>query len=203
MTFTEADLATLHLVAARQEIEQVVRRYCRAIDRLDVELLKSVYHPDGTDSHGNFTGNAHEFAEFIVAELRETVSYGFHTITQSIIDVNDDLAAAESTYIGYHRIPSGWDKIASYFGETYAHAAQAAGTLNQEHEYICGGRYLDRFEKRGGSWKIVRRVITNEWLQTGPALGEQHEGKIAAFNLPGARDRNDPLYSILFTDSIA
>jgi len=51
----------------RQEIEQVLAMYCRAIDRMDLELLKSVYHPDGTDDHGSFSGNAHEFAKQIIA----------------------------------------------------------------------------------------------------------------------------------------
>ena len=194
----ENRLAALQLVLDRQEIEQVVRRYCRAIDRCDVELLKWVYHPDGTDAHGNFEGNAHAFADFIMGELHETVSYGFHTITQSIIDVQGDLAAAESTYMGYHRIPAGWEKICSYFGETYAIAAEVAGTLGQEHEYVCGGRYIDRFERRNGEWKIAKRVITNEWRQIGPALGDMREGKVAAFNLPGTRDRSDPVYRILF-----
>jgi SnoaL-like domain len=197
MSVDTANWALLREVADRQEIEQVVRRYCRAIDRLDVELLKSVYHPDATDSHGNFTGNAHDFADFIIEELRGTVSYGFHTITQSIIDIGGDSAAAESTYFGYHRIPPGWDSISSYFGKTYASEAKTAGTLSREHEYVCGGRYVDRFERRSGSWKIAKRIITNEWRQTGPALGDQTEGKLAAFNLPGARDRSDPVYRIL------
>jgi hypothetical protein len=190
----EIDPRALQVFIDRQEIEQIVRLYCRAIDRADVELLKSVYHPDATDAHGNFEGNAHEFAEFIMVKLRETTSYGFHTITQSIIDVDGDRAAAESTYWGYHRIYAGWDKIAHYFGETYARAARDAGTIEQEHEYVCGGRYIDRFERRQGVWKIARRVITNEWRQCGPAMGDQHEGELAHFNLPGRRDRDDPVY---------
>ena len=33
--------------SARQSIEEILARYARAIDRLDLELLKSVFHPDG------------------------------------------------------------------------------------------------------------------------------------------------------------
>jgi hypothetical protein len=152
----------------RQEIERVLRIYCRAIDRLDVELLKSVYHPDAIDAHGSFTGNAHEFAEFIIGRLSAVTSYGFHTITNSIIDVDGERAVAESSYYGYHRVPGGIKSISAYFGDTYAASAQRDSTIDQEHEYICDGRYLDRFERRNGEWRIVQRMITNEWSQCRP-----------------------------------
>jgi SnoaL-like domain len=185
------------MMCDRQEIEQKIRLYCRAIDRLDVELLKSIYHPDGVDLHGNFEGNAHEFATFILKRIADLTSYGFHSTTQSIIDVDGDVAAAETIYIAYHRIFPGWDSIKTYFGETYANAARAAGTLEREHENSCGGRYIDRFEKRNGDWKIAHRRITNEWNCNGVTTHLHDEGEMAHFNLPGARDKSDPVYTVL------
>ena len=38
----------------RNEIEEVVLRYCRGIDRRDFDLVRSCYHPDATDRHGSF-----------------------------------------------------------------------------------------------------------------------------------------------------
>jgi hypothetical protein len=168
---------------------------------MDEALLCSLYHPDGVDLHGSFEGNAHEFAHFILAAIRRLTSYGFHSVTQSVIDVEGDIAAAESIYIAYHRIPGGWDSVSTWFGETYARAAQAAGTLDREHENSCGGRYLDRFERRDGDWKIARRRITNEWNRNSVATTILHEGELAHFNLPGARDRSDPVYQILLQSS--
>ncbi|MCB5945549.1 nuclear transport factor 2 family protein [Acidocella sp. KAb 2-4] len=192
------DMARLRAAADRQEIEQQIRRYCRAIDRLDVELLRSLYHPDGVDLHGSFEGNAHEFADFIMVRLKRLTTYGFHTITQSIIDVDGDAAAAESTYVAYHRIAPGWEPVSTFFGEGYAAAARAAGTLDREHENSCGGRYLDRFERRAdGVWRIKRRRITNEWNRNGVTTHLYAEGELANYNLPGARDRSDPVYEIL------
>jgi hypothetical protein len=186
----------VQLMWDRQEIERVLRLYCRAIDRLDLDLLRSVYHCDATDAHGSFDGNAQEFAEFIMGRLPSVTSYGFHTITNSIIDVDGDRAVAESSYYGYHRIPGGLESIAAYFGEPYAAAAQRAGTIEQEHEYICGGRYLDRFERRRDSvWRIAQRKITNEWSQCQPTT-QVLEGSRADYNLPGARDRSDPMYQL-------
>jgi hypothetical protein len=183
---------------ARQEIEQVIRLYCRAIDRLDLPLLRSLYHADGVDLHGNFEGNAHEFASFIMERIQRLTTYGYHTVTQSIIDVQGDIAAAESIYLAYHRIAPGDGPIRAYFGDTYAEAARTAGTLACEHENSCGGRYIDRFERRDGMWRIKHRRITNEWNRNGVST-QLFEGELAHFNLPGTRDRTDPVYANLIS----
>lgn len=190
----EADM--LQRLIDRQEIEDVLKRYCRAIDRLDVDLLRSIYHSDGIDHHGSFSGNAHEFATFIMDRLQAETTYGFHTVTHSLIDVRDLRASGETYYVGYHRVRPGFDVISSYFGETYARAAVAAGTIDREHEYECGGRYIDRFEKRDGQWKISERRITNEWSRCGPVTSVLTEGQLVHYNLPGARDRSDPIYGV-------
>jgi hypothetical protein len=68
----ELDTQTLQALTAcadRAAIENVLGLYCRAIDRLDVELLRSVYHPDAIDDHGAMCMNAQEFAPRIVEEL--------------------------------------------------------------------------------------------------------------------------------------
>jgi len=54
----------------RQKCYDVLTRYCRALDRADVELMRSVYWEDGMDDHGVFQGNAHEFADFIIKEIQ-------------------------------------------------------------------------------------------------------------------------------------
>jgi hypothetical protein len=177
-----------------QEIEQVLKLYCRAIDRLDVELLKTVYHPDGTDDHGSFSGNAHEFAERIMEDLRGFILDGMHTVTHCTIDVQGEFATAESYYWAYQRCPGGHAKVSAFFGESYAGEASKTGKLDGEHDFFCGGRYIDLFEKRAGQWKIWRRKITNEWNFVQPSSRIISEGHIAAFNLPGRRDRQDPVY---------
>jgi SnoaL-like domain len=46
----------------RQAIQDVLMTYSRGIDRLDRELLLSVYHDDAIDDHGVFVGSPEEFA---------------------------------------------------------------------------------------------------------------------------------------------
>jgi hypothetical protein len=184
----------LKLALDRQEIEHVLKLYCRAIDRCDMELLKSIYHPDGTDDHGSFSGNAMEFAEFIIPALRAGITDGMHTVTHCTIDVDGDFATSESYYWAYQRAHGGEEAVTAFFGPDYAARCKAEGTLDACHDYYCGGRYIDLFERRGGEWKILRRKITNEWNDIRPSTRITDQGGVAAFNLPGSRDRTDPVY---------
>jgi SnoaL-like domain len=186
-------LETLMAGAERAAIENVLGLYCRAVDRLDVQLLKSVYHPDGIDDHGAMCLNAHEFAERIIKALSQLCVYSMHTVTHAVIDVHDGVASSEAYYLGYHTVASGEEAIGQFFGPGYLQAQRRAGTLDQRHEYVCGGRYLDVLQKRDGIWRIFRRRITNEFSVCRPEATTS-EGVPAMFFKPGSRDRADPVY---------
>ena len=66
----------------REAIREVIHRYCQAVDRCDLEMLKSCYHADGYDDHGFFAGNAHEFAEYVIPRL-ECIDSSMHSIASS------------------------------------------------------------------------------------------------------------------------
>ena len=180
----------------RAAIQKVLGLYCRAIDRLDVELLKSVYHTDGVDDHGAICANAHEFADRIIAMLREVCVHTLHTVTHTVIDLQGDRASAESYYLAIHTVEAGDEAISKFFGESYLNAEQAAGRTAQRQEYLCSGRYLDQLARREGAWRILRRKMTNEW---GVCRAEQvvKEGVPGAFAVAGSRDRGDPVYLLL------
>lgn len=186
--------ARLRLALDRQEIEHVLKIYCRAIDRCDLDLLKTVYHPDGTDDHGSFSGNAMEFAEIIIPSLREGILDGMHTVTHCTIEVNGDFATSESYYWAYQRTHGGEEAVTAFFGADYAAKAKTEGAIDQYQDYYCGGRYIDLFERRNGQWKILRRKITNEWNDIRPSNRITLQGHVAHYNLPGRRDRQDPVY---------
>lgn len=189
--------AMLQLVYDRQQIIEVLHRYARAIDRCDIDLLKSVYHDDATDAHGSFDGNAHEFAEFMVPRLKEQTSYGIHHVTNELVEIDGERAIAESYLFGYHRVPGGRQSVGRFFGEAYADRAEADGTLDGEHEYFTGGRYLDKLLKRDGVWRIWRRSITVEWNQCQPSRMLVDGGR-SKYDIPGARDTTDPSYRLSF-----
>jgi hypothetical protein len=59
MTMTldgQGGMARLQELVDRADILDCVQRYARGIDRHDVELVASCYHPDAIDDHGLYVG---------------------------------------------------------------------------------------------------------------------------------------------------
>jgi hypothetical protein len=154
-------------VLDRIEIEDVLHRYCRGIDRCDEKILRSVYHEGAVDDHGVFKGDASDFAAFILPILEGNYEATQHHLTNIRIELNGDSARAETYYVAFHRSDS-------------QHALEQSG-----------GRYLDRFERRDGRWAIVDRLVVMDWIQT-ESLGPDHP-MAAAFTY-GARREEDPSY---------
>jgi hypothetical protein len=153
--------------------EQAIRRllvdYCRGVDRGDEALVASVYHPDATDDHGRFKGTGFEFAAYAVSRLTERYQGTMHSITNTVIDfAGPDLAHVESHVCARH-----WreDDDGSWM-ETF------------------GGRYVDRFERRDGAWKIADRVVVHEWSTLEPVTAAFPAERF----VQGRRDGDDASY---------
>lgn len=130
----------LTIMADKLECTELVTRMARAIDRCDAELLASLFHPDATDDHGMFVGTATDFIEWVMPVLA-TMKRTQHVIGQVLIEVDGEFAAGESYFIAHHAL-EGPD------GDVFMTAA---------------GRYLDRFERRDGIWKISHRRAVFDW----------------------------------------
>lgn len=159
---------------ARAEIQDLMVRYCRGIDRADADLVKSVYHPGATDNHGVFNGDAAEFAEFVVPLLASTYYCTQHQLSNMIIDIDGDRARAETYFVAHH----------AYTSDTGANRLT-----------LFGGRYADRLERRGGRWGIVDRTVIHDWSDDRETTPYEH---IEAFpqGAPGAKDPSVQLFPI-------
>jgi hypothetical protein len=133
-------------VAAHIEIRQVLYRYCRAVDRGDRDMLKSVYHPGATDDHGSWRGTGEAFADYIVESMDRQSIPSQHHITNVLIEIEGERAAVESYFLAMHPYQKEGDG-----GEALA---------------LVGGRYLDRFERREGVWRIVHRRVVLDWSRS-------------------------------------
>ena len=72
------------------QIDDVLGRYCQAIDRCDAEKLKSVYWPDAHDEHGGlFKGNAWEFADLATQSLKRYLATMHATMNHLITEVDN------------------------------------------------------------------------------------------------------------------
>jgi SnoaL-like domain len=151
-------------------IHRVVLRYCRGIDRMDRELVRSCYHPEATDSHGSFNGGVEEFLDWVWRILgRYTAT--MHYIANQLVDgAADDRARCESYGVAIHRTDGG----------------EARGNLT------TGFRFVDDFSRRDGDWRIIRRVATTEWVRV---ERDEERWPIPADMLTGRRDRSDAVYA--------
>ena len=133
---------------ARTEIHQVLMRYCRAVDRGDVDELRMVYHESGTDVHGTFTATGQEFAQHLVAkhdsvDLVDGVRLvSQHHITNVLVEFVNTGANVESYFIAT---------------QPYQNPSE------QPAVGLIGGRYLDRFDYRDERWAISERRIVIDW----------------------------------------
>lgn len=122
-------------------IKAVLYRYCRGIDRCDVDLISGAYHDDAYDDHGNFKGTGAEFSVWVTERLRRVAQRTTHVLTNVLVELDGDVAHVESYYIGTH----------FFFQDP---------EIMQFH-----GRYIDRFEKRSGRWAISRRQVVHDWSE--------------------------------------
>jgi len=180
-------------VVDRQKIYDVLTRYCRALDRCDVELMKSVYWEDGFDDHGVFAGNAQAFAEFIIREIQEWFEVTMHAIANVHMELDGTTAHTEAYLLAYHRVKADRRKIEDVFGATYLRQFVGAGEPAPQ-DFFFGGRYVDRLEKRDGVWRIAKRTVIMDWNRNEPTRSLWAEGTFAVLKTYGARDRSYPVY---------
>ena len=100
MSLDEKTERALRVLLDKQEIHEVLMRYCRGIDRCDAELLQSVYHPDSTDDHGLFKGRAADFIPWALKALVRDDGTS-HYIANELIEVDGDVAHCESYFSAY------------------------------------------------------------------------------------------------------
>lgn len=157
--------ASIGVAADRAEILGVLLRYCRGVDRRDRELIRSAYHADAHDDHGVYQGGLEGFLDFVETEVWARLRITMHRLGQSLIEIEGDEAWAETPAVCHH--------VTSEAGRDVS-------------DGVNGIRYLDRFERRDGVWRIARRELRWEWVRT-DALEPLPEGWTA-----GVAGREDP-----------
>jgi len=185
--------ARLDEVEDRQKVYEVLARYCRALDRCDLELMRTVYWEDGIDDHGVFCGNAQEFAGFIIREIQEWFELTMHAICNVLIELDGETAHVESYLISYCQVKADRARIEGVFGPTYLQRFVGANEPAPQ-DFLYGGRYVDRLEKRNGVWRVAKRTVVMDWNRNEPSRDILDEGMFKALALRGARDRSDAVY---------
>jgi hypothetical protein len=153
-------------IAEKFLLRELLEKYCRGIDRRDLELVRACFHEDAIDDHGSlFRGSRDDYIAFIPTYI-DQFSITTHHITNALFDVDGDRAEGESYVLANH-VTRGW----------------------APQNIVASGRYVDRFERRDGVWRIIHRTGVADWSTI--AGGFDPEGWI------GTADRSDPSYSLL------
>ena len=87
---------------------------------------------------GSFSGDAAAFVARTIRRMREEYKSSQHRISNILIELHDDIAFVESYVVAVH-------------------------SLHDERIEMAGARYVDRFARREGSWKIARRLVLIDW----------------------------------------
>jgi hypothetical protein len=163
-------LARLEQLADRQDIVDCLTRFSRGMDRLDRDLFLSAFHPDSTIAAGSFVGGPVELWDWSSAmhEAGQTATH--HNLLNVTCDVDGDTAHTETYYL-------------------------FVGRNRDESNWIAGGRYIDRLERRDGAWKIALRTNAIEWSGVVPTMPIPF-ADVPDIHVNGApsRSRDDPSY---------
>lgn len=169
----QANATTLNDLLARESIHDTIKRYVRAVDRADTELMLSCYHPDGYDDHGSFRGSAADFAEFVCGERSRRYEATCHFSAAPNIELAGDLAHVDTYCIAHH--------------------LARPDPAGRRFDHVVGIRYVDRFECRSGEWLIAHRLAVYDWTYSIP-IDENVSRSFGENWARGSRDRLDPWY---------
>ena len=159
----------------KESIRELVYTYCRAADRHDNCLMRSLYHEDAYDDHGAFfKGKAMEFID-LLPEIQKSMGILHHNVTTHNIKLNGEQAEGETYIIAFHQV------------------------LTEEGNYdvLIGGRYFDKYEKRDGLWKFSSRAVDADWVYVNdPSKVNLTHSMIQGADI-GSPDKKDPSYARL------
>ena len=170
------DTAAVQTLLDKQAIYEVLIRYCRGADRGDADLIAQAYHEDAIEDHGGtFQGPASDYLAML-RKILPTAPRMTHATTNVLIEVEGDLARAESYIMTFSRREDGEDPFDS----------------------LTMARVIDRFERRDGLWAIAHRRLAWEWNNEMPLKESWGRGAIApdpSALTRGAKKPEDLLYS--------
>lgn len=163
----------IDILESRESITRCIYQAARAIDRLDRPLLAAQFHTDAEVDYGVIYKGAISGFLDITMQFQGGMRDTQHIVGNVDITLDVESATTESYVYAHHVIE---------LGET-------------RNELIVGGRYLDRFERRDGKWKILFRTEVLDWARNVPIGERWFEDNN---ELPkGRRGHDDPSYLFL------
>lgn len=168
---TQDLLARLQILLDERDIREVLLRYCRGVDRCDAGLIASCYHEDSVDDHGNWYLDGPSVAGHVVGIVKPGTAVDTHFTGNILIDVQGDTAYAESYLLAFRDFERD--------GRSYTQTRSL--------------RYVDRFERRDGQWRIGERAVADGWNRVDEVVQRQKDNDLYR---RGTKDDQDMVYAI-------
>jgi hypothetical protein len=159
----------------KQAIYEVACRYCRGIDRLDLDLVRSCYDAGAREHHPGYEGDVDGFIAMVGRGLPRLTGT-MHVIANHLVELDGDRARAETYVNAYH-----WGEPAD------------DATMN----FSTGSRYVDHLHRRDGAWRITERWCVRNWARTEVGSGDLVLPDAANGWPAPRRDRGDVVYAPL------
>lgn len=142
------------LLTDHEAIRNCVARLACGEDRRSADLIRSSWWLEAHFDYGVYSRDFEAHCAWVVPGP-EAIKDTQHVIGQSFMEIDGAPASAESHVFSYHRADMGLG----------------------DRDTCIGGRYLDRFEKRGGGKRrIIDRVMLYGWEQDGGAASDWSKG---------------------------
>ena len=172
------ELDAVERLVAQQAIRDALHRYCRAVDRGDWGLLRSVYHSDAVDDHGSYKGAVPGLVDWL-ADRFEHVGDSTHFLGQVLVEFTDPDTALVETYFLSRRLQPPSHQVVDGSDED--------GMVSRE----VWGRYVDDFERRQGRWGIAKRLVVVDASYVSPVVNARRRADASV--TWGLRNDRDPV----------
>lgn len=142
-------LARVDELESRAAIRDLVSDYCIGFDRHDWERFIAIWHEDATWAIGNPFGDyvGHEGIRKAVFEVLYPAWRETHHLTTNLriefLDADHAIGTSD---------------------------VDCMGAAPDDLVQMVGATYTDRFERRGGSWKIARRDVQIHYFNPLPGV---------------------------------
>lgn len=163
-------IARLERLADRQDILDCLTRFSRGMDRFDRDIFLSAFHDDAIIAAGEYVGGPVDLYDWASAMHEHGQTATHHDLLNHSCEFAGETAHTETYYLFVAR-------------------------NRDETNLVAGGRYLDRFEKRDGEWRIAFRNNVFEWSGMLPAIPLPFS-EVSDILVNGApsRSKDDPSY---------
>jgi ketosteroid isomerase-like protein len=165
-------------VVDKQEIYDVLMRYCCGVDRGDLDLILSAFHDDALDNHVGVEERAVERFTRTVKEASGMKMTTSHQLGNVYIKLHGDTAYSQSYLTAWHRFD----------------------VDGRPCDWVISGRYVDRLERRNGEWRIAHRTVVYDFErydEVGPKPKDHPTASLFDHAVLSSRSRADYSYQLL------